>query len=227
MTGLRILSALAVLLVAPAKAQQTDLSQYIPESSPVEADVMIIGAPPEIEALAEKMKVAAQANPAWFQAYVTQNQGQVMPYHENLGVTEEEYQQFLEYSESGMALRKATTIRLDIQTGDDGAIAFVTEPSNFPLNGVKIAGDGLMTESPFGRLRRVIDIEQENAGSPTGRWSGPRWGLQERNSDISRRIQFAIGKRDDFGDGIIYYDVFYQGSPQNMRFSFIILFPLQ
>jgi len=44
---------------------------------------------------------------------------------------------------------------------------------------------------------------------------------------VAWRAQLAIGRREDFGDGIIYYNAMRQGGGEPERIQFAILYPLQ
>lgn len=91
----RVVSAFMLfLIVLPTFSQELD--QYLPKSGVIHGDVMAIGTSPEMESLAQKIQAAAATNPGWFAQYAAQHQGSgVLPYHENLGVSKEEYQRFL------------------------------------------------------------------------------------------------------------------------------------
>lgn len=45
------------------------------------------------------MQQVAKQNEEWFVKYVNQNQGSDLPYHENLGITKKEYDEYFDLTE--------------------------------------------------------------------------------------------------------------------------------
>jgi hypothetical protein len=79
---------------------------------------------------------------------------------------------------------------------------------------------------PFGRLDVQTTINQQDADSPTGRWTGVQWTHDEISRDGGWRALLAIGHRTDAGDGILYLDVVDNTSDDPLAFSFIVLYDL-
>lgn len=203
------------------------LEPYLPESGVIHGDVMVPAAPREVEAIAQKMQAAVAANQDWFVNFLEQAGSDVLPYHENLGVSKEEYKMFLRAAEGGMSLQRVSTVEITVKNDESGAVTFLANPPDFPFHEVTVSADGENVSTRYGRLSKMEDVSQQDATSPTGRWSGPRWALETITDNSVRRVQFAIGKRDDFGDGIIYYDVTDQGGPAAESHSFSILYALK
>ena len=188
---------------------------------------MVPAASPELEGLAKRMQTAVAANPEWFRTYVEDAGTDELPYHKNFGITEEEYERFLSLSKAGRTLRKVASVEISLSESADGTLTFKTMPTDFPLNMVSISASGDIAQIPYGSLRRGADINQRDANSPTGRWSGARWEHEEVSGPVTWAAQLSIGTREDFNDGIIYYNVIRQGGAQPERIQFAVLYPLQ
>jgi hypothetical protein len=219
--------AAVVLFVLPFGVSAQEFAQHLPKSGIIRGSVMVAAAAPELEALAKRMQTAVAANAEWFRAYVEAAGTGELPYHTNLGLTEEEYKRFLSRSEAGSTLRHVGSVEISLNRAEDGTLTFVSTPSDFPLHLVSISADGTTVETPYGRLMRGADINQRDANAPTGRWSGPRWENEDVSGSVSWAVQLAIGTREDFNDGIIYYNVIRQGGAAPERVQFALLYPLQ
>jgi hypothetical protein len=219
--------AAVVLFVLPFGVSAQEFAQHLPKSGIIRGSVMVPAASPEMEALAKRMQTAVAANAEWFRAYVEAAGAGELPYHANLGLTEEEYKRFLSLSKTGRTLQRVGSVEISLSRAEDGALTFVTTPSDFPLHLVSISADGTTVETPYGRLMRSTDISQRDANAPTGRWSGPRWENEDVSGPVIWTAQLAIGTREDFDDGIIYYNAIRQGGTAPERVQFAVLYPLQ
>ncbi len=219
--------AAVFLFVLPFGVSAQGFDQHLPKSGTIRGSVMVAAAPPELEGLAKRMQTAVAANAEWFRTYVEAAGTNELPYHQNFGLTEEEYRRLLSLSKAGMGLQRVASVDISLNRSEDGTLTFVATPSDFPLHLVSISANGNVAETPFGRLRRGPDISQRDANSPTGRWSGPRWENEEVSGSAAWRAQLAIGTREDFGDGIIYYTAIRQGGAAPERVQFAVLYPLK
>lgn len=216
----------ALLLALPLGVLAQGIEAFLPKSGVIRGTVMVPGAPPELSALSEKWQAAMTANAEWARAYVEKAGPGELPYHKNFGMTEEEYKRMLTLLKTGTTLQRGASIEIVVRRSTDGVLSFATTPSDSPLNRVTISASGNVAQTPYGPLRRGSDINQRNASSPTGRWSGPRWEHEEVSDKEAWKAQFAMGRRDDFGDGVIYYNVIRQGSAPE-RIQLFVLYPLQ
>ena len=216
----------ASLLILPLSAIATDLERYFPSSGVIKGDVMILAASPESEAISRKMQIAVAANPEWLLYYVEQAGPGLLPYHENFGITEEEYEVIINLAEGGMTLQRVGSVEITIEQQEAGGITFHVDPNNFLLHRLSISADKQYAESSFGLMERGEDIKQLNASSPTGRWSGLKWEQEKLSQDEVLREELHIGERHDYGDGILYYKATYLSDEHTETYQFVILYPL-
>ncbi|WP_294350163.1 hypothetical protein [uncultured Sphingobacterium sp.] len=174
-------------------------------------------------AIVEKMKQAAAANEDWF--YKTMKElkpGEPIPYHENLGISEEEYAVFMEFSQS-VKLDKIGVIEHKI-VRKENSLQF--EPKDFgdyikylvfDLKDKKVRVDNLLLE-----YKEQITMDTKQTTLVAGPWVGYSWQLEEVKKDgqlISdpnkvvpaemeeldiKSIQVIIGKLDHSNQCFLY-----------------------
>lgn len=197
---LSILVLLGVGLFAPAHAEILD--PYLPKSGVLVGHIMEITPSPEDERIAAKFKQAIEKDTSWFQSYVAKvKNGEPLPYHPRLGITKTEYDRLL-HAKPELSDRGAVSIK--IKTDAQGNLGFSADDKANPLNEVRLPLGQKYVETPFGKLTTLTDVSQDDAESPTGRWSGVQWKNQV---SAGPAITFAIGRRKPTGDGILYLNV--------------------
>lgn len=173
---------------------------------PVKASIGIIVPPPEIEKFIAKVETSARKNKEWFAEYTkTSKPGAPLPFHENLGLTQEEYDEYIALwakrefkstEEVMLVLRETFGKTWSITaTGEAGIIStlrYDPEKDTF--------------RSPNGELKRLEDIKAD-AGSILGAWSGLEWRLEEETGLGKTKENFAVGKYDDKPFGLVVYRV--------------------
>ncbi len=190
---------------------------------------MVLGADPELQTLSQKIESAAAQNPEWLMEYVKKHDTSAgpLPFHPNLGVSAEEYERYLELVDGGITLQQVGNVSLKVVEIAGGGLRLLSLGDEFPLHEVELYPSRGYIETVYGRLSREKRINQTDSESPTGAWNGVQWVHEEFDGKAGSSVKFAIGKRDDHGDGIIYYDVKYLIHPDLHQFSFIILYPLR
>ena len=174
---------------------------YVPTPGAHQAQAMVLAPPPELEALNNRMAAAVRANPAWFRVYAAENPGQ-LPYHPNLGLSEEEYRRFLALTHQ-IGLREIGRVTLNVTRRADGGLQLAANGAGARLNGIIIYPDRNRVETPLGPLasRSVLDNPEQQ--SPTGPWRAVQWS--NRGSAAPRPVRIAFGRRAR-GDMILFYD---------------------
>ena len=84
---------LSMLIAASGSAEMTamEITALIPADQTV-AQVMVPETPALLDDLTETIRKSTRANPDWWNDFRTNaTEGEPLPYHENLGVTEAEY----------------------------------------------------------------------------------------------------------------------------------------
>ncbi len=198
---------LLFLLASPLTAEVPKVFVGLLEKEvPVRANIGIVVPPPEIEKYIAKVESSARKNPEWFAEYTkTSKPGAPLPFHENLGLTKEEYDDYLALwakrefkptAEVMLVLRetfgKTWTITA---TGDAGIISTL-----------RYDPEKDVVRSPNGELKRLDDIKADPS-SILGAWSGHEWRFEEETGLGKTKENFAIGEFDGKGFGVVVYRV--------------------
>lgn len=197
--------SILILLSAVVCAEVPEIFEGLFEKEvPVKASIGMVIPPPEIEKYIAKVEVAARKNPEWFKEFSESSKpGTPLPYHENLGLTKEEYDDYLalwakrkfEPKEDVMLVLRQTFGEAWSLTasGEAGAISTLRyDPKSDTFR------------SPNGVMKRLPDINADK-DSILGAWSGKEWRFEETTTLGQTKENFAIGKFGDTGFGIVVY----------------------
>lgn len=218
------LFALTVLVFHVSAIASDPSLALLPTSNSVPARVMQLGMPKEALKIAEKLKTALLSQPEWAKTYITENDAnKPLPYHPNLQVTEEEYRAFLT---TKYTLTQVGTVSLARERQQDGSILLRTNPPTSKVNGITIEPEGKTVTTALATLLERSTVDNQSPESATGRWIGTQWQYQSVSDARIIMVKFALGKRTDHGDGIIFYDVKDVQGEQRDIYSEILLFPL-
>jgi len=223
---MKIFSILTFLFL-PLSSFALDIDKYLPKKSKVKARVMQIGASTELETLATKMKKSMQKNQEWAQSYIKKApKGKPLPYHPNLGLTKEEYKKLFKLFENAISLQQVELVDLTIEKSKN-EIKLSTNSSKVIPKGISINTDKDFAKTKYGKLSKIVEINQDNPDSPTGSWKGFQLSHTQLdiNSNPQWEVKFAIGKRTKTKDGIIYYDVKRPYSSE--VFHYVLLYELE
>jgi hypothetical protein len=184
-------------------------AEHFPEPGRYAATCYTVGASKRAEVIAGKMSQAVAKNREWLDAYLKElnlKPGEILPYHENLGVTREEYGFFLTDAKK-MSLVKFSDAVVNVSS-DKGGPKISIENLNLPVSKFEFSPDGTRMKCAYGTTNEHDDINQTDSDSPIGRWTGLEWRIQEGNADLVAltdylSFRFAIG-RDEVGRNVIY-----------------------
>ncbi len=138
---------------------KANLAKIFAEGS-YKADVMAIGLPADLnekmEKITETMQASLAQNEEWFSEVLAGlAEGEILPYHEKLGITEEEYKFLLEV-EQYFKLGKVGESDITITTADEQTT--VQNPTASIVKELTISADGNTLTSDLGDLTYVEEI---------------------------------------------------------------------
>lgn len=169
---------------------------------------MDIGLPADIQVLADRVKEAVTAQPEWAAMHAQINQdtapGEALPWHENYGITEEEYARVsAAISEGAITLTERGPTRFKAVT-EAGITRFETDDDLATLGTVTIdwATDTLKT--PWGEVRGS-QPHSLTGGEVIAPFEGRVWQMREGGAGAMRagskhkavEIRALIGERED------------------------------
>ena len=176
-------------------------------------DIMELLPPPEVLELTQRLQQAVAADPEWWIEHSQKGQdGGPPPYDERMGLSEEEYKQFL-VARDTLKMKKMGEGRIDIDFMDNGILNLdggfkLQEMSRIEID---LAKD--LVRTPYGDLSNPKQIDG-NEDSPFGEWKGIEWSLlrPDPGGKSGTDAKFAVGKLAT-GRCVMYYDVT-QKSPE-------------
>jgi hypothetical protein len=177
----------------------------IPPKGTHKAEVFLLGSSAEVEAAAAKMKAALAKKSAWLQKYLKEKNpkpGEILPYHENFGVTEAEYKLIVE-SKKTLTLKKIGSAPIQVEDAGEGKLKITLGPVEglplaLPVTEFTLSKDRSEMSCKFGSDAKAEEINQTDAKAPTGKWSGKQWSIEKGNADTAAhedawRVSLALG----------------------------------
>ncbi len=197
------------------------------EEVPVRGSIGVVMPPPEIEKYLAKVETAARKNPDWFKEYSSASKpGVPLPYHENLGLTKEEYDEYLAlWEKREFKGREDVMLVLRKTLGDTWSITASGEAGI--VSTLRYDPETDTFRSPNGIMKRLEDIDA-SADTILGAWTGKEWRFEETTGLGQTKENFAIGKFKDSGFGLVVYraqEISTEGS-RLLDKSLVIRFPL-
>ena len=166
--------------------------------------------PLEINDLAEKMAASISSHANWIQGYIKSQshvpQGVALPYHENFGITEQEYD-LLNKTLEQIALTPSVPCTLNVENENDGLFQISVHGEDFLMSGLTINAKKM--SASFGDITAYDPVESESPSDAPYRVDGIRWKT-ELSNPTPERIQtlfVRIGKNLSNGNGILMYRV--------------------
>jgi hypothetical protein len=206
-----------LLNVAHAEA----LTPYLPKSGIVQGQVMGLVAPTDTVLIAKKMQDAISRDRAWFVEHVKKTpQGTPLAYDPRMGITKDEYARVLQM-QNVMTMRPIGSVTVKFAVDADGKMQIAADGLAKVLNGISLPPGQKYVDTPLGQLSTVSKVSQNDPKSPLGRWSGIQWAKSKIGGSS---ITLAVGRRDETGEGVIYYNV--TGSANGSQDSLIILYKI-
>jgi len=197
---------MALLTVCLAKvAFASDIPRklsILPVGEDLRGEVIVVAPPQEIQVYIRKVEEAAQKDPDFFSQHVkTVPTGTPLPYHEKLGLSQEEYQVYMElWKQREYKVLEDVSIHLD--ETKEGQWVIRVSGRGAPIS--LMSYDGESFYSPNGKLLAIEDIKAPEH-SILGAWSGHEWRYQEETLLGNTRENIAIGKLSSHDYGLLVY----------------------
>lgn len=223
-----LLAAIALVGTAHAADQSPEIFKgLLIQDQPVKGQIGIVVPPAEIDKYIAKVETAARNNIEWFREYNTSTKpGLPLPYHENLGLTKEEYNEYIKlWNQREFKTIEDVMLLLRKSHNDEWSLTATGQAS--ALSTLRYHPDKDYFRSPNGELVRIDDVKAD-AASILGEWSGKEWRFEEETSLGKTKENFAIGKYVDGSYGLVIYRVQEVSSigTRLLDKSLVIRFPL-
>jgi len=202
------------LFIASSQEAPKVLAAYLTPNEGVKGEVVAVVPPDEIQKYIEKVKEGSSKNPEWFAEYSAKSKpGIPLPYDEKLGLTKEEYDQYLElWDQREFRVIQPVGVRLEL-LGDQWMIRVSGVGAKITLLRYDETTD--IFKSPNGEMKRIEDISADPSSILRG-WTGHEWKFEEVSTLGKTKENFAIGRTEDKRFGLLVYrlqDISVDGRP--------------
>lgn len=197
------LMATASSVDAASKAPKL-LAAYLTKDKAVTGEVGLVVPPKEINKYIAKVQAAAKKDKAWHTEYAKKAKpGIPLPWHEKLGLTKEEYAEYLKlWDQRKFKAVQQVVIRLEEPKPEEWMIRVSGVGMSISL--LRYNPKTGSFKSPNGELKRIEDIDAE-ASSILGAWKGQEWRYENNTEFISTKENLAIGQHKDGKSCLLIY----------------------
>lgn len=221
------LIALSLVTSLAAAEEPKIFSGLFQKDVPVKGQIGMVMPPKEIDKYLAKVETAARKDPKWFREFSKQSKpGIPLPYDERLGLTQEEYNDYLKlWEKREFKAMEEVMLNLRQSAGDTWSITSTGGASS--ISTLRYSEKSDTFRSPNGELKRIEDIKAD-ANSILGEWSGPEWKFEEETGLGKTKENVAFGRFAGNQYGVIVYRV-QELSTEGTRLldkSLVIRFPL-
>ncbi len=215
MKSYALLPALALIVSAHAAEVPKAFAGLFEKDTPVRGQIGMVVPPAGIDKYVSKVEAAAKQDSKWFREYMqAAKPGAPLPFHEKLGLTKEEYDEYLKL----WAQREFKPVAEDIvlllrQRGEDTWVLTGTGAAT-TLSILTYSAKEDSFTSNNGKLVRTEDINA-TADSILGAWTASEWKFEEQTTLGKTQENIAIGRFADSKYGVVVYrfvDVSSEGS---------------
>ncbi len=200
------LAAAALISTLAAAEVPKAFSGLLERDIPVRGQIGMVLPPQEITKYVAKVEAAARKDPKWFREFSAQAKpGVPLPYDERLGLTKEEYADYLAlWSKREFKPSEEVMLLLRQSAGDTWSITSTGGAAN--ISTLRFVAKDDLFRSPNGDLKRIEDIKADPT-SILGEWTGSEWKFEEETSLGKTKENIAIGRFTDNKYGLIVYRV--------------------
>jgi len=196
--------AIALISVATAAEAPKLFAGLLTKDVPVPAQVGIVLPPAEIDKYVAKVEAAARLDPKWFKEFSNKAKpGVPLPFHEKLGLTKEEYDEYIKLW-AKREFKSIEDVDLLLRSTLGGAWIIAATGSASSISNLRYDEKADVFRSPNGELKRIEDIKAD-ADSILGAWSGSEWRFEEETSLGKTKENIAIGSFEGNKYGLIVY----------------------
>ncbi len=218
--------ALATGIVAAAEPPKV-LSDYLRVNAYVKGEIVVVVPPQELDKYVAKVEESARKNPEWFREHTKKGKpGVPLPYDEKLGLTKEEYDEYLKLW-AKREFKPVEAVILQLKGNKENLWTIHITGSAQVISMLKYDPKTDQFRSPNGVLERLEDVNAD-ADSTLGAWTGHEWKFEESTSLGTTKENIAIGKTGDSNFGLVVYrmqEVSSQGTRLLDR-GMVVRFPL-
>lgn len=226
MTANQIVTLSASLLVcsyALAEPFAGKLSGLIATPASTRAEVRVLGVSAEIREINERINRSTEKNQAWFEDYRSNlTPGNPIPYHQNLGVSEAEFQQLMGdgWSEE-LVSNGDTTLSFDWREDDVLKISGLPDEAPFDSVLYEPVSDTILTR--YGQFKGSAPAEGLVGTDESMAWSGRVWTLKRKGSDGEVTLHFVMGRLKATDQSVLVHEAYGQLNGEPVQNHYVLV----
>jgi len=172
----------------------------------VRGQIGMVTPPEEINKYVAKVETAARKDPKWFKEFSDNAKpGVPLPYDERLGLTKEEYDQYLVLWNK-REFKPNEDVMLLLRKGSGNTWSIIATGGASAISTLRYSEKDDVLHSPDGDLKRIEDIKADSQ-SIFGEWAGHEWKFEQETEYDKTKENFAIGRFADNKYGLLVYRV--------------------
>lgn len=206
--GLITVACVQAMILGAASGQKAPdvLASYLKVDTMTKGQVVVVIPPPEIGKYVAMVEESAVKHPEWFKKYsATAKPGLPLPFHENLGLSKEDYEKYLAlWDKREMKPVPNGEVAIRLEQPKDGQWMVRVSGEGSPIALLRYHEEKDEVRSPNGMMARLEDIDAEER-SILGAWTGHEWKFQEESILGKIKENFAVGKLANNKTGLLIY----------------------
>jgi len=174
----------------------------------IQVDVMSVRYPPRAQELSARLQKAVSANQQWFSQYLKDNaDAKPLPYHENLGLSPQEYTEFLDLSKKATLEKTASVIMKVAQTKDGVQLRFDDTANR--LQPIAIDPLKQTVDTPLASMTSPKKNDSGLEGGLLGPHKSYTWAAREGTLESGswQSVEFTLGTIIATGREFLQYKV--------------------
>jgi len=182
------------------------LVPYLEANRDYIAERGMVVSPEEIEKYIKLVEEGAAKNPEWYDEYSNAAKpGEPLPYHKNLNLTPQEYQEYLAlWAKREFKTLEKVGMRVEERDGKWRILVGGREGTAISL--LRYDAEKDVFHSTNGEMKRIENIDA-SAETLLGAWTGVEWRFEEESGLGRVKENFAVGKSGDGRFGYLVYRV--------------------
>lgn len=204
------------------------LAPYLEANRVYAAERVTVVTPPEIEKYFKKVEDGASKDPKWYSEYSKKAKpGAPLPYHEKLGLTPAEYQEYLAlWAKREIKMVEKVGMRAELRNGNWRILVEGRAGTVISLLRYDEKNDSFISTN--GKMARIEDIDAA-ADTLLGEWKGVEWRYEEETGLGKMKENLGLGKATDRKHGFLVYRLQDVSSTNRLLLdqSVIIRFPIE
>lgn len=191
----------------PAKTTEENIGMPLPEQGTTKATYVVVERDPRLDDYTRRMVEAREKNREWYAEYNRERQPPDYappPYHENFGVSREEYEHF---SVPMNQFREVSRQEISIhRSSRKGKVTIKFKGKDLLISKLVVDPKAVTVETHKDVLPKRSDVDLETATVPPGRHKGVLFNTARATIIAEkRRESVVIGELKDEASGIIRY----------------------